>query len=142
MVGVALDRPPQPAAYPLGVEQVATKIEVLDRVTKGLVQGGRVQPIAGIQSPSNASGPGLGHMARECPTSALALNHPRGNQGNVTYSLQATATLANSRLLAFQPQPWTKTSQHEGSPMNWPMRSHPSHSIFKSTPHCPPSWMI
>ena len=56
MVGVALGRPPQPAVYPPGVEQEAPEMEVMDRVTKGLVQGGRAQPIIGIQTPSNASG--------------------------------------------------------------------------------------
>ena len=67
LVGLDLDRLPQPAAYPPGVGQGASEMELMDRVTKGPVQGGRAQTITGIQTPSNASGArGGGHMAREC----------------------------------------------------------------------------
>ena len=56
MVGMDLDRPSHPTAYPPDIGQGALEMEVMDRVTKGLVQGGRAQPIIGIQTPSNASG--------------------------------------------------------------------------------------
>ena len=54
-VGEAPDRPLHPTAYPLGVGQRVPEMEVMDRVTRGLVQGGRAQPIIRIQTPSNAS---------------------------------------------------------------------------------------
>ena len=56
MVGLALDRPPKHAACPPGMGQRAPEMEVMARITRGLVQGGREQQIAGIQTPSNASG--------------------------------------------------------------------------------------
>ena len=56
LVGLALDRLPQPAAYPPGVGQGASEIELMNRVIKGPVQGGRAQAITGIQTSSNASG--------------------------------------------------------------------------------------
>ena len=56
MVEVALDRPPQPAAYILGVGQGARELEAVAKVTKELAQGGRVQLIGGTQILSNASG--------------------------------------------------------------------------------------
>ena len=54
MVGVTLDRQPQPTAYPLGMGLGAPGMEAITRVTRGLVQGGRVWPIIGIQMLSNA----------------------------------------------------------------------------------------
>ena len=62
MVRVALDRLPQPTGYPLGVGLGALEMEVMDRVTKSLVQGG------------------WGHMSRECPTPSSALNQPWGTE--------------------------------------------------------------
>ena len=56
MVEVALDRLSQPAVYPLCVGQGALEVEVMNRVTKGLAQGGRAQPIGGTQILSNALG--------------------------------------------------------------------------------------
>ena len=56
MVEVALDRPPQPTAYLLGIEQGARELEVIARVTRRLAQGGRAQPIGGTQILSNALG--------------------------------------------------------------------------------------
>ena len=56
MVGASLDRPPHPTAYPLGVGQGALEMGVMDKVTKGLAQGGRAQPIGGTQILSNALG--------------------------------------------------------------------------------------
>ena len=56
MVKVALDRPPQPAAYLLGMGQGARELEATDRVTRKLAQGGRAQLIGGTQIPSNALG--------------------------------------------------------------------------------------
>ena len=53
MVEVALDRPPQPAAYPLDVGQGALEMEVMDRVSKGLAPGGRSHPIGRTQILSN-----------------------------------------------------------------------------------------
>ena len=55
-VEVALDRPPQPAAYLQGMGQGARELEAIARVTKGLAQGGRAQFIGGIQIPSNPLG--------------------------------------------------------------------------------------
>ena len=49
MVGVALDRPLQPAAYLVGMRQGALEMEVMGKVTKGLPQGEREQPIGRIQ---------------------------------------------------------------------------------------------
>ena len=56
MVEVALDRPPQPAAYLLGMGQGAMELGVMARVTRGLAQGGRAQPIGRTQILSNALG--------------------------------------------------------------------------------------
>ena len=56
MVGAALARLPQPAAYPLSMRQGAMELKVMDRLTNELVQGGRAQPIGKIQTPFNASG--------------------------------------------------------------------------------------
>ena len=42
--------------YPPGIGQGAPEMEVMDRVTKGLVQGGRAQPISGTQILSNTLG--------------------------------------------------------------------------------------
>ena len=44
--GVALVRLPQHTAYPPGMGQGALGMEVMDRVAKGLAQGGRAQQIA------------------------------------------------------------------------------------------------
>ena len=41
MVEVALDRPPQPTAYPLGMGQGAIELGVMAGPAKGLVLGGR-----------------------------------------------------------------------------------------------------
>ena len=84
---------------------------------------------------------GWGHMARECPTPAFALNQPGGSEG-MQLTPTGESTPANSRTHTFPPQPWTKASQHEDSPTNRPTRSHPSHSILKSRSHCPPAGMI
>ena len=78
MVGVALDRPSQLTAYPLGVGLGALEMEVVDRVTKGLVQGGRAQPIVRTKLPTMLQVSGLGPHGQGCPTPALALNQPRG----------------------------------------------------------------
>ena len=56
MVEVALDRPPQPEAYILGMGQGAMKLGVMARATRGLAQGGRAQPIGGTQILCNALG--------------------------------------------------------------------------------------
>ena len=77
MVEVALERPPQPTAYPLGWEQEAMELRVIARVTKGLAQVGRAQPIGGIQVLQCFRCQG-DHIARECPTPASALNQSRG----------------------------------------------------------------
>ena len=45
MVEVALDRPPKPAVYPLGVGQGAMELGVMARATKRLAQRGRAQLI-------------------------------------------------------------------------------------------------
>ena len=45
MAEVALDRPPQPTAYPLGVGQGAMELGVMDRTIKGLAQGEMAQPV-------------------------------------------------------------------------------------------------
>ena len=55
-VEVALDRPPQPAAYPLGMGQGAMRLGIMGRATRGLAQGGRVQQIDRTQILSNALG--------------------------------------------------------------------------------------
>ena len=55
MVWVGLDRWPKATVYPLGMGQGATEMEAMDRVTKGLMQGQKVQPIFRIPTPSNAS---------------------------------------------------------------------------------------
>ena len=52
---------------------------------------------------------GWDHMARECPTPALALNKLGGNCGNVVYPLPAKVTPANSRPHPFPAQPQTST---------------------------------
>ena len=79
MVGMALNRLPQPAAYPLGMGQGASEMEVMDRVTKGLVQGGRAQPICGIQIPSNASGAMVGPHGQGMPYPSNSFKPPQGN---------------------------------------------------------------
>ena len=56
MVGAALNRLPQPVAYLPGMGQGALWMEVMERVTKGLVQGGRAQPISRTPILSNALG--------------------------------------------------------------------------------------
>ena len=56
MVEVALDRPPQSAAYSLGVGKGARELEAMARATRGLAQGGRAQLIGRTQIPSNALG--------------------------------------------------------------------------------------
>ena len=53
-VEVALDRPPQPTAYLLGMGQGAMDLEAIARVSRGLAQGGGAQLIGGTQIPSNA----------------------------------------------------------------------------------------
>ena len=54
MIEVTLDRPPQPTAYLLGVEQGARELETI--ATRGLAQGGRSQLIGRTQIPSSALG--------------------------------------------------------------------------------------
>ena len=79
-VEVALDRPPQPTAYPLGMGQKAMELGVVAKVTKGLAQGGRTQPIGGTHiSLQCFKCQGWDHMAGDCPTPASALNQPVGN---------------------------------------------------------------
>ena len=56
---------------------------------------------------------GWGHMARECPTPAMALNQSGGNERNVAQPLLAMATTANSRPPTFPPPPQTKTDLYE-----------------------------
>ena len=82
MAEVALDRPPQSAAYPLGVWQGAMELGVMDRATKGLAQ--RREGTASGQDPNLFQCfmcHGWGHMARECPTPTMALNKPGGTEG-------------------------------------------------------------
>ena len=56
MLEVVLDRPPQPAAQPLGMGPVAMELGVMVRALKGLAQGGKAQPIDATQILSNALG--------------------------------------------------------------------------------------
>ena len=56
IVEVALDRPPQPTAYPLGLGQKAMELGVMARATEGLVQGGSAQRIGRTQILSNTLG--------------------------------------------------------------------------------------
>ena len=72
MLGVALDRPPQSTAYPLGVGQGALEMKVVDRVAKGLVQGGMAQPIIRTQTPSNASGVRSGPHGQGMPYHSIS----------------------------------------------------------------------
>ena len=79
LVGLALQRLSQSAAYPPAVWQGASGMELMDWVTKGPVQGGREQAITGIQTPSNASGARAGGPhGHQMPIPATALNKPRG----------------------------------------------------------------
>ena len=55
-VEVAMDRPPQPAAFLLGMGQGARELEAIAKVTRGLAQGGWAQLIDGTQIPSSALG--------------------------------------------------------------------------------------
>ena len=56
MLRASLDRLPQSTAYPPGMGPGTLDMEIMDQVTKDLVQGGRALPIIRIQTPSDASG--------------------------------------------------------------------------------------
>ena len=79
MVELGPDRPPQPAAYLLGVGQEAKELAAMARVTRGLAQGWRAQLIGGTQILQCFRCQGWGHMARECPIPMSALNQSGGN---------------------------------------------------------------
>ena len=78
---------------------------MLVMVTKGLVQGGRAQPIIRTQILQCFRCQGWGHMARECPITSLsfktALVEPREYAASPP---PVTATPANGRPLTFPPQ--------------------------------------
>ena len=105
MVGMALDRPPQPAAYPLGMGHGALGMEVVDGVTKGIVQRGRARLVTGTQTPCNASGVRVGPYGQGIPYPSVGFKPAWGNWGNVAHSTLVTATQANSRPNAFPSQP-------------------------------------
>ena len=112
MVEVALDRPPQPTAYSLGLGQGAIEPGVMDRTIKGLAQGGRAQPIGGTQILSTVLG---ARGWATWPGNALPQHQLKPAQGELRACGSpplAKATLANCRPHTFPPQPWTKTSQH------------------------------
>ena len=89
MVEKALYRPPKPTAYPLGMGQGALELGVMARVTKGLAQGGKAQPIGGTQILSNALGArgGATWQGNALPLCQL-LNQSRGNWGNGAHPCQ------------------------------------------------------
>ena len=80
MAGPVLDRLPHTTAHPLATGQGLLYIEIKGRAVKGLMLGMKVQPTGGTPTPSKCFRcQGWGHMAREFPTPATALNQSGGN---------------------------------------------------------------
>ena len=59
----------QAHSLPTGCGAGDLEMEVMDRVSKGLVQGGRAQPTLRIQTPSNVSGARVGPCGQGMPYS-------------------------------------------------------------------------
>ena len=88
MAGAALDKPPQPAAYPLGMGQGAMELGVMDRAAKGLAQEGRAQSIGRTQILSNALGARVGPHGQGMPYPNISFKPAQGNQENVAHPHQ------------------------------------------------------
>ena len=106
MVEVALDRPPQPAVYLLGVGQGARELEAIARVTRGLAQGGRAQLLGGTEIPSNAWGARVGPHGKGMPYPCVSFNPVWRELRECGSPLLAKATPASSRPHTFPP--WTQ----------------------------------
>ena len=85
---------------------------------------------------------GWGHMGRECPTSASALNQPWGNWGIQLTPCQQKPPQPAVGPMHSHPNFRQKTSLYEGSLINGPERNHPSYPIPESRSWCLPGWMI
>ena len=85
-------------------------MEVMDRVTKGLVQGGGHNQLMGPKFSPMLYVPGVGPHGQEMPYPSDGFKLTWGNWGIAANPPPATATPANSRPLTFPPQPQTKVS--------------------------------